>query len=102
MNNLLCVRCREREYKKRYKQLLKLKSEPVEESDKRILSEAISLLKIYQQTNPSIRMYLASTDYHFSPCNSKGEITEQIKEKFQIICDWPNKVAEYLKSDGFT
>jgi len=90
------------QYKKRYKQLLKLKSEPVEESDKRILSEAISLLKIYQQTNPSIRMYLASTDYHFSPCNSKGEITEQIKEKFQIICDWPNKVAEYLKSDGFT
>jgi len=90
------------QYKKRYKQLLKLKSEPVEESDKGILCEAISLLKLYQQTNPSIRMYLASTDYHFSPCNSEGEITEQIKQKFQIICDWQDKVAKYLKSDGFT
>ena len=26
----------------------------------------------------------------------------QIKKKFQIICDWPDKVAKYLKSDGFT
>jgi hypothetical protein len=90
------------QYKKRYKQLLKLKSEPVEESDKGILCETISLLKIYQQTNPSIKMYLASTDYHFSPSNSEGEITEQIKKQFQIICDWPDKVAKYLKSDGFT
>jgi hypothetical protein len=90
------------QYKNRYKQLLNLKSEPVEESDKGILCEVICLLKIYQQTNPSIRMYLASTDYHFSPCNSEGEITKKIKEKFQIICDWPDKVATYLKSDGFT
>jgi hypothetical protein len=90
------------QYKKRYKQLLKLKNEPVEESDKGILCEAISLLKIYQRTNPSTRMYLASTDYHFSPSNSEGEITEQIKEQFQIICDWPDKVAKYLNSDGFT
>jgi hypothetical protein len=90
------------QYKKRYKQLLNLKSEPVEESDKGILCEVICLLKIYQQTNPSIRMYLASTDYHFSPSNSEGEITKKIKEKFQIICDWPDKVATYLKSDGFT
>jgi hypothetical protein len=90
------------QYKKRYKQLLKLKNEPVEESDKAILCETISLLKIYQRTNPTMKMYLASTDYHFSPSDSGGEITEQIKEKFQIICDWPDKVAKYLKSDGFT
>lgn len=90
------------QYKKRYKQLLKLKREPVEESDKRILCEAISLLKIYQRTNPNIRMYLASTDYHFSPSNSEGQITQQIEKKFQITCDWPDKVAKYLKSDGFT
>jgi hypothetical protein len=90
------------QYKKRYKQLLKLKNEPVEESDKGILCEAICLLKIYQKTNPNIRMYLASTDYHFSPSDSEGEITDQIKKKFQITCDWPDKVAKYLKSDGFT
>jgi hypothetical protein len=90
------------QYKKRYKQLLKLKNEPVEESDKGILCEAISLLHIYQQTiDRNTRMYLASTDYHFSPSNSEGEITEQIKKKFQIICDWPDKIARYLKSDGF-
>jgi hypothetical protein len=47
-------------------------------------------------------MYLASTDYHFSPSDSEGEITDQIKKKFQITCDWPDKVAKYLKSDGFT
>ena len=90
------------QYKKRYKQLLKLKNEPVEESDKAILCEAISLLNLYQKTNANTRMYLASTDYHFSPSNSEGEITKQIQKKFQIICDWPDEVAEYLKSEGFT
>jgi len=90
------------QYKKRYKQLLKLKSEPVEESDKGILCEVIALSKLYRRTNPSTRMYLASTDYHFSPCNSEGEITEQIKQRFDIVCDWPHEVAKYLNSDGFT
>jgi hypothetical protein len=89
------------QYKKRYKQLLKLKNEPVEESDKRILCEAITLLKNYQQTNPNMKMYLASTDYHFSPSDSGGEIAKQIKERFSITCDWPDKVAIYLKSNGF-
>ena len=37
------------QYKKRYKQLLKLKNEPVEESDKRILCEVITLLENYKQ-----------------------------------------------------
>ena len=90
------------QYQKRYKQLLKLKNEPVEESDKRILCEAISLLKLYQQSIPNVRMYLASTDYHFSPSDSEGEITQQIEKRFQITCDWPDKIAKYLKSDGFT
>jgi primosomal protein N'' len=91
------------QYKKRYKQLLKLKSEPVEESDKTILCEAICLLNNYRKTiDPNIKMYLTSTDYHFSPYNSKGEITEQIQKKFQIVCDWPDEVAKCLKSDGFS
>ena len=90
------------QYKKRYKQLLKLQNEPVEESDKTILCEAICLLDYYRKTiSPSVKMYLASTDYHFSPCDSEGEITEQIKKKFQIVCDWPDEIAGYLKSDGF-
>jgi hypothetical protein len=90
------------QYKKRYKQLLKLQNEPVEESDKTILCEAICLLDYYRKTiNPDVKMYLASTDYHFSPCDSEGEITEQIKKRFQIVCDWPDEIAGYLKSDGF-
>lgn len=89
------------QYKKRYKQLLKLKNEPVEESDKRILCEVITLLQNYKQTNPNMRMYLASTDYHFSPSDSGGEIAKQIKRRFQITCDWPDKVSNCLKSDGF-
>ena len=91
------------QYKKRYKQLLKLQNEPVEESDKTILCETICLRDNYRKTiSPDIRMYLASTDYHFSPCDSKGEITEQIRRKFQIVCDWPDEVARHLRSDGFT
>lgn len=90
------------QYKKRYKQLLKLQNEPVEESDKTILCEAICLLDYYRKTiNPDTKMYLSSTDYHFSPCDSAGEITEQIEKKFHIVCDWPEKIAGYLKSDGF-
>ena len=90
------------QYKKRYKQLLKLKNEPVEESDKMILCEAICLLDYYRKTvNPNMKLYLASTDYHFSPSNSEGEVTEQIRKKFQIICHWPDEIAKYLKSDGF-
>lgn len=92
----------EEQYKKRYKQLHKLQNESVEESDKTILCEAICLLDNYRKTiNPDIRMYLSSTDYHFSPCDSMGEITEQIEKKFHIVCDWPDKTAGYLKSDGF-
>jgi hypothetical protein len=91
-----------KQYEKRYKQLLKLKNEPAEESDKMILCEAICLLDYYRKTvNPDITIYLASTDYHFSPCDSEGEVTAQIRKKFGIICDWPDKIAIYLKSDGF-
>lgn len=90
------------QYKKRYKQLLKLKNEPVEESDKMILCEAICLLDYYQKTvNPNMKLYFASTDYHFSPSNSEGEVTEQIRKKFQIICHWPNEIARSLNADGF-
>jgi hypothetical protein len=91
-----------KQYEKRYKQLLKLKNEPVEESDKRILCEAISLLKIYQKANVHTKMYLSSTDYHFSPSDSGGEIAEQISKEFHIICDWPDKIAKLLKTEGYT
>jgi hypothetical protein len=91
------------QYKKRYRQLLKLKNEPVEESDKMILCEAICLLNYYRKTvNPDMKLYLASTDYHFSPSNSHGEVTEQIRKQFQVICHWPDEIALALKSDGFT
>ena len=88
------------QYKKRHRQLLKLKSEPVEESDKIILCEAITILRIYRKKEPNVQMYLASTDYHFSPSDSGGEIAKQIRKRFGIICDWPDKVASYLKSNG--
>ncbi len=79
-----------------FKQLRNLKTKPVEESDKKILCEVITLLQLYKKTNPNIRMFLASTDYHFSPSESGGEIAKQIEQRFQITCDWPDKVANYL------
>jgi len=90
-----------KQYEKRYKHLLKLKNEPVEESDKRILCEAISLVKVYRKTNPKTKMYLSSTDYHFSPSDSGGEIADQISKQFQIICNWPDKLAKCLIDDGY-
>lgn len=90
------------QYRKRYHQLLKLKEQPVEESDKRILAEAVYLFNHYKQSNSAVKMYLASTDYHFSPFDSEGEITEEIQKKFGIVCDWPDKIAQYLKSDGIS
>jgi hypothetical protein len=47
-------------------------------------------------------MYLSSTDYHFSPSDSGGEIAEQISKQFNIVCDWPDKIAKRLKTEGYT
>jgi hypothetical protein len=92
-----------KQYRRQHRQLLRLKDEPVEESDKIILCEAICLLEYYRKTmNPKTKIYVASTDYHFSPCDSEGEITEQIKRQFDVVCDWPDEIANNLKSDGFS
>ena len=84
--------------RQQFRQLLKLKDQPVEESDKIILAESVYLHNC--RSDQSAKTYLASTDYHFSPVNSEGHITDMIQKRFGIICDWPDKIAEYLRADG--
>ena len=86
------------QYQKRFHQVLKLKQEPVEDSDKMILAEAVYLHSC--RSDATAKTYLASTDYHFSPINSEGPITDEIRKRFGIICDWPDKIAANLMSDG--
>lgn len=95
-------------YKERVKkedfQLFNLIRKPVENSDKRILAEAIYLSMLYNRTETEdADFYICSTDYHFSPKRWRGEIesrqvTDKIKEKFNITCDWPQQIKEVLES----
>lgn len=97
--NVVCDEIRE-QYKKRFHQMLKLKEQPVEDSDKKILAEVVYLHNRQTQSDNKAKTYFASTDYHFSPFDSEGHITDEIRKRFGIICDWPDKIAEFLKSDG--
>ena len=80
--------------------MLKLKEQPVEDSDKKILAETIYLRNRQIEADSKAKMYLASTDYHFSPLDSEGHTTDEIRRRFGIICDWPDKIAHSLKADG--
>jgi hypothetical protein len=80
----------------RMKPIRKLKKRPVGSRDKEILAEAICLKKHY-----NCNLFLASTDQHFSPTLLVGgkrltKITEEIKNKFDIVCDWPNEILKAI------
>ena len=85
-------------------QLFNLIRNPVENSDKRILAEAIYLSMFYDRTEAEdVDFYICSTDYHFSPKSWRGgiesrQVTELIKKKFNITCDWPQQIKEVLES----
>lgn len=81
-------------------QLFNLIRKPVEPSDKVILSEAVYLSQFYYRTEEeTVAFYLVSTDHHFSPKRWRGgiesrDVTDQIKKKFGIICDWPHQIRK--------
>lgn len=81
-------------------QLFKLIKNPVERSDKIILSEAVYLSQFYYRTEEkSVSFYLVSTDHHFSPKRWRGgiesrQVTDRIKQKFGIVCDWPQQIKK--------
>ena len=85
-------------------QLFHLIHKPVENSDKRILAEAIYLSMLYYRTETEdVDFYICSTDHHFSPKRWRGgiesrQLTNHIKEKFNITCDWPQQIKEVLES----
>lgn len=84
-------------------QLANLVRKPVEPSDKRILSEAIYLSRLYNITDSEdVIFFIASTDHHYSPKRWKGglvsnQVTNAIKEKFNIFCDWPQQIEVMAK-----
>lgn len=49
-------------------------------------------------------MFLASTDFLFSPMLNEDEsvksdvITREIKQRFSVECDWPDRIAKELES----
>jgi len=84
-------------------QLVHLIRKPVEPSDKWILSEAIYLSMMYNRIETDeVIFFLASTDNHFSPKRWAGgkvsnQVTEAIRQKFGIACDWPMQVENMAK-----
>jgi len=84
-------------------QLFNLIHKPVESSDKRILAEAVYLSMLFNRTETEdVAFYIASTDRHFSPARWAGgikstQVTDRIKEKFGIVCDWPHQIEETLR-----
>jgi len=84
-------------------QLTRLIRKPVKPTDKWILSEAIYLSMYYNRIeSEGVTFFLASTDHHFSPKrwdNGKisNQVTEAIRQKFDIICDWPAQIENMGK-----
>jgi hypothetical protein len=88
------------EAKKTLKQIIRLRKKPVEPSDMEILAEAAYLKEYYEKRQEVSTFFLASTDYHFSPCKFNGResriISDEIKNRFGIICDWPDVIARWI------
>lgn len=86
-------------------QLTNLVYNPVEDSDKILLSQAIYLLKLYKETETgaNITMYLSSTDHHFVPVRrmsyTSRQVTEEIQKRFSIIAERPAEIFLTLKKE---
>ena len=81
-------------------QLTNLIYDPVENTDKTHLAQAVYLCRLYNETEAKITMYLASTDSHFVPVRRRGyisaQVTQTIEDKFGIIADKPSEVFKAL------
>jgi hypothetical protein len=88
-----------------HSQILNLLRKDVEPSDITILAEAYHLYTTYIITEgKGGSLYLASKDSHFVPVRRRGwtyegrEITDEIQNRFGIICEHPRKVKELFLS----
>ena len=83
------------------RQAIRLSKSPVDDIDKLILSEATYLYNLYKETEgKDIRVFLASTDTHFSPTRGtlvSRVVTDDISAQLGIVCDWPNDVAKAVR-----
>lgn len=84
-----------------HSQILNLLKNPVDSDDLMILAEAIHLKMIYISTEgKGGNLFIASKDRHFVPVRKKRsiyegrEITDEIYNRFGIICEHPQKVKE--------
>lgn len=84
-------------------QLFNLLRKEVEQEDQMILAEACYLLNLYKQIeSKDVSLFIASTDHHFSPVRRKSwtyesrQVTDAIRKRFGIICDWPDRVYEQV------
>jgi len=67
---------------------------PPTPTDYKILAEAAYLADFY---GSDISFFMASTDQHFAPFQRKETfISDKIKKWFNIVCDWPDIIAEKI------
>jgi hypothetical protein len=83
------------------RQAIHLSKSPIDRIDKLILSEATYLYNLYKQTEgKDIKVFLASTDTHFSPMAGtlvSSVVTDSVSVQLGVICDWPNNVAKAVQ-----
>jgi hypothetical protein len=86
-------------------QLTNLIYNPVEDSDKILLAQAIYLCRLYKETETEakITMYLSSTDHHFVPVKrmayTSRQVTDEIEERFDIFADKPHEIFLVFKKE---
>lgn len=89
-----------REYSLYYKLKKILVDKPINANDIQILAHATYLKKFYSKITET-RMFVASTDHHFSPIRENKPlnnfIPERIEGEFKVICDWPDNILKELE-----
>lgn len=83
-------------------QLMRLKTKSLSRKDQEILAEAACLYEAYNRQEPT-RLFVASTEKIISPVLNDDDsvksdtITKALKDRFQIECDWPQRIAQQLQ-----
>jgi len=94
---ILTEKIYESEEKKRLTPILEfMERKPPSIKDYEILAEAAYLAS---SCGSDISFFMASTDQHMAPFRREERIiTNEIKKRFNITCDWPDIVAEKIQS----
>lgn len=83
------------------KLIRKLKTNPPDNNDIRILAHALCLSK--ESIYPETEIVIAANDHHFSKVNIDGSLStfvpDKIRERLHIRCGWPAEILELLKKD---